>query len=189
MVVIIKKTGGSLRFVSGPGKCKKTETAISWNAVGPQGSQGPAGPQGATGPTGPQGPPGIANGITTAFYGTIAWGDPHSPQPLTSNISASTPFCDPFGEQSECFIAVFLTSHPFTEPPLCTAWIATSTNPKQYSVQTESSAQYFRDHGYSYGMNDINTLTIRITADAGGQTKGHTGWCLNDVIMNFLCVQ
>jgi len=193
-----KRTGGSLRFVSGPGKCRKTEISISWNAVGPQGPQGPVGPQGAQGPAGPQGPrgstgpqgsPGVANGINTAFYGTITWDDPHFPQPLTSNISASTLSCDQVGGQNECLIAVFLTSQPFTELPLCTAWIATSTNPKQYSVQAESSAQYFQDHGHSYGINDINTLAIRVAADTGDPFRGHARSSLSGIIMNFLCVQ
>ena len=49
---------GSLRRVNAPSDCNNSETAISWNIVGLQGSQGvqgPAGPQGIPGPQGPQG--------------------------------------------------------------------------------------------------------------------------------------
>jgi hypothetical protein len=48
-----KKTG-VLRYLQS-GSCRSTETAISWNQVGPQ---GPPGPQGLKGDTGPQGPKG-----------------------------------------------------------------------------------------------------------------------------------
>lgn len=61
-----KSSNGNLRLTSGPGLCANNETAVSWNAAGPQGPQGPAGPTGATGPQGPpgpEGPPG-ANGVS-----------------------------------------------------------------------------------------------------------------------------
>jgi hypothetical protein len=51
---------GAMRYVTGPGLCKKTETEISWSKTGagpqgPVGSQGPQGPKGDTGAQGPQG--------------------------------------------------------------------------------------------------------------------------------------
>src|SRR5687767_5050186 len=51
------KTTGVLRVSN---YCLPTETAITWNQVGPQGPAGPRGPQGAQGPRGPQGPAGPA---------------------------------------------------------------------------------------------------------------------------------
>jgi hypothetical protein len=49
----MKTMNGQLRIVSGTAaQCLPSETAISWNAVGPQGPQGPAGPQGPQGPSG-----------------------------------------------------------------------------------------------------------------------------------------
>ena len=56
----ITKDGSAFRIVTDPSQCKKVETAISWNAIGPA---GPAGATGATGPTGPTGPIG-ATGAT-----------------------------------------------------------------------------------------------------------------------------
>jgi len=53
------KNNGQLRIVSSAGQCGSNETAISWNAVGPQGPQGP------------QGPPGVTAGISAAVYGTV----------------------------------------------------------------------------------------------------------------------
>jgi len=37
---------GNLRIVSNPSACKSSETPISWNQIGPQGSPGPQGPDG-----------------------------------------------------------------------------------------------------------------------------------------------
>ena len=63
---------GLVRIVSNAAACRASETAVSWNVQGsqgsqgvpgpqgPQGSPGPAGPQGAVGPTGPAGPAGVA---------------------------------------------------------------------------------------------------------------------------------
>ncbi len=66
-----KEIQGELRVVSGPAKCKTSETSLSWSAqglIGPQGpigvtgdtgAQGPIGPIGVTGDTGAQGPIGV----------------------------------------------------------------------------------------------------------------------------------
>lgn len=56
-----KKENGQLRVVGASQSCLASETALSWNAVGPQGPQGEqglAGPQGEQGMPGPQGPRG-----------------------------------------------------------------------------------------------------------------------------------
>lgn len=86
---------GAVRIVSDASKCKRGETFLSWNQVGPQGpqgeqgiqgsqgdpglagAQGPMGPQGEQGATGPQGEPGtpgvdgVANGISVGVYGVV----------------------------------------------------------------------------------------------------------------------
>jgi len=51
---------GTIYVVALETPCKKNETKISWNEVGPQGPIGPAGPLGPQGPTGPAGAPGPA---------------------------------------------------------------------------------------------------------------------------------
>jgi hypothetical protein len=60
-----KAANGQLRVIDpATDSCLPTETAISWNQIGPQGpigsagAIGPQGPQGAVGPAGPQGPKG-----------------------------------------------------------------------------------------------------------------------------------
>ena len=50
------KVLGYVRVVSASAKCRKNESALSWNAVGPKGDAGPPGPAGAAGPAGPAGP-------------------------------------------------------------------------------------------------------------------------------------
>jgi type VI secretion system secreted protein Hcp len=55
--------GGKLRLVSAAGDCKKNETSLSWNTVGPAGpagAAGAAGAPGAAGAAGPAGPQGVA---------------------------------------------------------------------------------------------------------------------------------
>jgi hypothetical protein len=58
-----QKESGSLRVVSGANKCKKSESAISWNQKGPKGNPGP---KGDTGPPGPA--TGPASGDLTGNY-------------------------------------------------------------------------------------------------------------------------
>ena len=53
-----KKTG--LLYLKTRGRCKRTQTRVSWNQQGPQGLQGLQGSQGATGPQGPTGPQGAS---------------------------------------------------------------------------------------------------------------------------------
>jgi hypothetical protein len=58
------KKNGQMRIAE---KCRKNETPISWNTLGPQGPAGPQGIQGPQGPTGPAGEPGAARA-----YGEVA---------------------------------------------------------------------------------------------------------------------
>lgn len=53
-------TNGDLRMTSDTGACRESESAVNWNAQGPQGDTGPAGPAGAQGATGPKGAAGDA---------------------------------------------------------------------------------------------------------------------------------
>jgi len=50
--------GRLMRLVARGEPCKRNETKVHWNVVGPQGPQGPVGPAGPRGATGPQGVPG-----------------------------------------------------------------------------------------------------------------------------------
>jgi hypothetical protein len=54
------KVLGYVRVVTTAGKCRKNESALSWNTVGPKGDAGPPGPAGAAGQAGPGGPAGPA---------------------------------------------------------------------------------------------------------------------------------
>jgi hypothetical protein len=46
-------------YITDNATCKRTETLLTWNIVGPQGPQGEQGPQGLQGEQGPVGPQGI----------------------------------------------------------------------------------------------------------------------------------
>lgn len=61
IVACALKSNGSMRY-SSSGRCKKTESIITWNATGPTGAtgaQGESGARGATGATGPKGDTGV----------------------------------------------------------------------------------------------------------------------------------
>ena len=63
------KTSGTMRYIS-KGSCKKTETSLSWNQMGPQGlsgSSGIAGAKGDTGSAGTKGDSGAAGNNGTAL--------------------------------------------------------------------------------------------------------------------------
>jgi hypothetical protein len=49
---------GTLKVAAQNGTCRRNETPLTWNVVGPQGVAGPAGPAGLAGPTGSAGPVG-----------------------------------------------------------------------------------------------------------------------------------
>jgi hypothetical protein len=51
----VNPESGRIRMVDGAAQCRREETAIAWNEVGPQGPVGPQGLQGIPGPTGPTG--------------------------------------------------------------------------------------------------------------------------------------
>jgi type VI secretion system secreted protein Hcp len=69
---------GELRLVPAVSECKKAETPLSWNTVGPAGPPGQTGAQGATGAAGPAGQPGrdgrdgVAGGISPPDPDSVA---------------------------------------------------------------------------------------------------------------------
>ena len=73
-----QKNKGQLRVLAKKDRCLRSEIAVSWNKIGPEGPigltgpQGPIGPEGPQGPVGPEGPQGEAGVlgfymVTTAF--------------------------------------------------------------------------------------------------------------------------
>jgi hypothetical protein len=69
-----RKTG-AMRYID-KGRCKRTERALTWNQVGPQGLQGATGAQGPAGLTGAAGSNATVETITWNFpYLTTSWGN------------------------------------------------------------------------------------------------------------------
>ena len=62
--VCANKTTGAMRYLS-KGSCKKSEKALTWNQMGPQGLNGENGADGAKGETGPKGETGATPDIAT----------------------------------------------------------------------------------------------------------------------------
>jgi hypothetical protein len=78
---IQNKTG--LLKVLTSGTCNpQTETALSWNQVGPQGPQGEQGPQGPQGPQGEQGPQGPRGPSGVSGYTVVSRAHEIPPQTL-----------------------------------------------------------------------------------------------------------
>jgi hypothetical protein len=61
------KSTGVMRYIS-KGSCKKTETSLSWNQMGPQGLPGAAGSNGTNGESGAKGDAGISGSNGQNFY-------------------------------------------------------------------------------------------------------------------------
>jgi hypothetical protein len=126
------KTG--LLKVLTSGTCDpKSETAISWNQVGPQGPQGEQGTQGPKGDTGPQGPQGEKGdtgpqgprGPSDAYYVMRAQG---------SNLIGSS-LTPAFTElpAGEYLVSVSMTLTNTTDSPgrvNCSLWGPSVTNPR-----------------------------------------------------------
>jgi type VI secretion system secreted protein Hcp len=66
------KADGDIRLVSAAANCRRDETAISWNTVGPAGAQGAQGVDGRDGQTGPQGPAGASAANPNGVSATIS---------------------------------------------------------------------------------------------------------------------
>jgi hypothetical protein len=67
-----KKTG--ILHLKTRGRCKRGQTRVTWNQVGPQGPQGtpgPQGPQGSAGPQGVQGPQGAQGSAGVTIWANV----------------------------------------------------------------------------------------------------------------------
>lgn len=65
-----KKTG--VLHLKTRGRCKSSQTRVSWNQQGPQGLQGAPGPQGTQGPQGAQGPQGSQGSAAVSVWANVA---------------------------------------------------------------------------------------------------------------------
>jgi hypothetical protein len=177
------KNSGAMRYVTGPGKCKKTETEISWNTTGVAGPQGLKGDTGATGPAGPtgpqgsqgiQGPAGVANGITTAIHGRAdsngGWisGDNWR----TYSVNEGT-------YEMTYFIALSNMDDNTKQPPTCVA--VPNPNPLVYC----SHIFYLQPAWFDSNMGTWNFTVI----SAGWCTGAPSNRVAFRTAFSFICVQ
>jgi len=92
---------GLVRLVAIAGQCRKGETPVSWNTVGPQGAQGPQGVAGRDGQTGPQGPAGVSGA------------NPPDPDSVAATVMVTG---QKQGAFSQSPIAVTAVSHEIVSP-------------------------------------------------------------------------
>ena len=117
-----KNSNGDLRLVRHATQCKSSETPISWNQAGPQGSQGPPGPNGAQGPAGPQGPQGPAGAAGPAgAQGTQGVPGPAGPPgPAGANCTCPATCGNSVKEGAEECDGTDATACPGNCQPTCT---------------------------------------------------------------------
>jgi hypothetical protein len=84
------------------GRCKSSQTRVTWNQQGPQGVQGPLGPQGVQGAQGVQGPAGAPGAPAVSVWagvggnGTVAAGQGlsvHRTMAGTYQVTVTDPTC------------------------------------------------------------------------------------------------
>ncbi len=140
-----KKTG--ILHLKTRGRCKSSQTRVTWNQQGPQGvqgAQGPQGTQGATGATGAQGPQGTQGpaGVTVwaevAGNGTVVAGQGLTVQRTsagTYQVTVTDSTCS--REQNAPVVSVADANPPNGESSgaFATAWYG-ALSPTQFNVFT-----------------------------------------------------
>lgn len=140
---------GFVRIVAAAGSCRKHDTAISWNTVGPQGAAGPQGPAGAQGPAGPQGPAGVAA----------------DPDALTATLSVTGQKQGAFSNQP---IPVSAVSHEILSPRDAASGLPTGKRehkPITITKRIDKTSPLFLD---ALVQNE-NLSTVLLTIQIGGQ--------------------
>lgn len=103
LYVCVKKASGTARFVSARTRCRRNETKLAWNTVGPAGKNGANGKNGATGKNGKDGANGKngtngtngSNGANGSSVGLIDSNDSPFELPLTRATIATLPNVPP----------------------------------------------------------------------------------------------
>ncbi len=96
----VKKHGGTARFVSARTRCRRNETKLSWNTVGPAGANGRNGANGKNGTNGANGKNGAngtsgLSGANGASAGYVDFNDSVFELPLTRASVAALPSVPP----------------------------------------------------------------------------------------------
>jgi hypothetical protein len=141
-----KKTG--LLYLKTRGRCKRSQTRVSWNQQGPQGLQGPAGPQGAAGPQGPtgpkgapgaQGPPGVTVWADVANDGGVVQGEGIAVQRLkagTYQVTITDPTCSQEGNAPVVSVSDLGPGFVSSGGAFPVAWYQASGANEQFMVYT-----------------------------------------------------
>jgi len=143
-----KSTG--ILHLKARGRCKRDQTRVTWNQVGPQGPQGAQGPQGspgsagsqgAQGPAGAQGPPGITAWGEVGDNGSVIAGQGLSVQnvmPGTYEVTVTATTCG--GESSAPVVTVSDSNPPAGQMSgshsFAVAWYQSNGSNQQFVVFT-----------------------------------------------------
>ena len=128
------------------GRCKSSQTRVTWNQQGPQGAPGPQGATGATGavgaqgsqgPQGAQGPAGVTVWAQVADSGQVGSGNgisvQHVPGTGTYEVTITDPTCA--GETNAPVVSVSDSAPAPTNSPFPMAWFELTAQ-NQFTVFT-----------------------------------------------------
>ncbi len=91
-IMACSSRSGELRLVSSASDCRREETFVQWNVVGPQGAMGPTGAKGSTGAVGATGPKGASGAVgpkgSTGPAGAVGPQGPTGPKGATGSPGA-----------------------------------------------------------------------------------------------------
>lgn len=126
-----KKTG--ILHLHNHGKCKRTQTKVTWNQVGPQG------PQGVQGPAGQAGAPAVSVWAQVATNGTVAFGQGISVQHVstgTYQVTIISPACA-HGLNAP---VVTVSGGPPTGGTFPVSWFGSTGSNQQFDIFTALSS-------------------------------------------------
>lgn len=154
----VNNSDGSMRIAS---TCKRGETSLSWNQVGPQGPQGPmglAGPAGAIGPMGPTGAPGPAGPI-----GPMGAPGPAGPMGATGAVGPA----GPTGPKGANAVIASYSSTPTIERKQLFFNVATPLCSVTFTPVT-GNIQVVASTNYSLPSYEIGTLWVNTQIQMNG---------------------
>jgi len=147
-ITVCADKGTGILHLKTRGKCKRSQTRVTWNQQGPQGAQGPpgaqgsqgtAGAQGQQGPAGVQGPAAVNVWAEVANDGTVVAGDGltvHLSSPGTYAVMVTDATCS--RETNAPVVSISDSNPPAGQPagafPM--AWIGGSGANQQFTVFT-----------------------------------------------------
>ncbi|MBO3738397.1 collagen-like triple helix repeat-containing protein [Actinoplanes flavus] len=157
----VTKKSGDVRVLRKGGRCKATESALSWERQGPPGARGPQGPAGAKGEAGERGPEGDPGAPGAAASAYVRENELVVPKGQTGTMPAVS--CD----EGDMLTGAF------------NRWLS-GDSPQFSSDNTWEQGYYAAGSTGEYRLDPvtgfmISTIPFEITDDPEGETPAYQG--------------